>query len=159
MRIFFKIVLVLSCFLIHSCNSKSNEEKNIIQKRFKLLSSKHTGVLFNNKLSLDEQSEYFNYQYAINGGGLSVGDLNNDGLVDLFFISNARSNRLYINKGNLQFEDVTMSSGLSQDEGLWSVGSTMADINNDGFLDIYVCMAGGKKLNLDQIYYTLIMEI
>ena len=141
-------IFYLSIFLIFGCTSNfkkdSIESKN--QKRFKLLSSKHTGVLFNNKLSLDEQSEYFNYQYAINGGGLSAGDLNNDGLVDLFFISNSRSNKLYINKGNLQFEDVTMSSGLTQDKELWSVGSTMADINNDGFLDIYVCMAGGKKV-------------
>ncbi len=142
----YKYFALTYCVLLFSCESGNKKQQESIKnlKRFQLLSAKETGVFFNNQLTVAEQAEYFNYQYAINGSGLSLGDVNNDGLVDLYFVANARSNKLYINKGNMQFEDVTEQAGLLEEEGNWSVGSTMIDINNDGFLDIYVCMAGGE---------------
>jgi len=75
---------------------------------------------------------------------VSAGDINNDGLTDLYFSSNQKQNRLYLNKGNLQFEDITNAAGVSG-TGDWKTGVTMADINGDGFLDIYVCQLGNYK--------------
>ncbi|MCH2083937.1 MAG: VCBS repeat-containing protein [Saprospiraceae bacterium] len=144
----YNYIIIASCIVLFSCGSDNKKPQEPIKdlKRFQFLSAKETGVFFNNQLSVAEQAEYFNYQYAINGSGVSLGDVNNDGLVDLYFVANARPNKLYINKGNMQFEDITEKAGLLEAEGNWSVGSTMVDINNDGFLDIYICMAGDKAV-------------
>jgi len=111
---------------------------------FELLDSTKTGITFNNKLTDDDYPGILDYLYFYNGGGVAVGDINNDGLPDLFFTSNKKGgNRLYINKGNYQFVDITQKAGVS---GIadWCSGVTMADVNNDGYLDIYVCAVAGK---------------
>ena len=108
---------------------------------FTQVSSAQSGVRFINNLPLDERINIFTYEYYYNGGGVSAGDINNDGLADLYFTSNLGDNRLYLNKGNLTFEDITESSGVRGASG-WTTGTTMVDINNDGYLDIYVCRSG-----------------
>jgi hypothetical protein len=125
-----------------SCDIDNND------KQFTLLSSDQTGIDFNNQLNEDNSFNYFTYPYIYMGGGVSVGDINNDNLDDIYFTGNMTSNKLYLNKGNLNFEDITLTSGTSGDNR-WYTGSTMVDINNDGFLDIYVSVAGldGKKNN------------
>ena len=111
----------------------------------------HTGVTFKNTLKETESLNYFNYSSIYFGGGVAVGDINNDGLTDVFFTGNQVENRLYLNKGNLQFEDITASSKLSGDQR-WYTGVTMVDINNDGFLDIYCSVAGKKGVKNNQLF-------
>src|SRR3989475_1166424 len=104
---------------------------------FELLSPESTGVTFVNRLPEDTAFNILNYLYYYNGGGVAVGDVNNDGLADLYFSSNLGPNRLYLNKGNYRFEDVTDRAGVAGPEG-WKTGVTMADVNGDGYVDIYV---------------------
>ncbi len=132
-----KIVLVL--VLIASCSKNKTTSKD---KLFKQLSFQETGINFSNTLTENDSLNYFSYAYLYMGGGVSAGDINNDGLIDLFFTGNMVSNKLYLNKGGLKFEDISESAGLLGDDQ-WFTGVTMADINNDGFLDIY-CSVGGK---------------
>ena len=96
-----------------------------------------TGVTFVNRLPDDTAFNILNYLYYYDGGGVAVGDVNNDGLPDLYFTSNVGSNRLYLNRGNYRFEDVTARAGVADSEG-WKTGVTMADVNGDGYVDIYV---------------------
>ncbi|HMP93834.1 MAG TPA: VCBS repeat-containing protein, partial [Phnomibacter sp.] len=105
---------------------------------FTPLSSSHTGISFNNRLVEDEELNVLNYTYFYNGGGVAAADLNNDGLPDLVFTGNMVKNRLYLNKGNLKFEDITDQSGIAALQG-WCTGVTLADVNADGWLDIYIC--------------------
>ena len=104
---------------------------------FELLPPARTGVTFTNSLPESADFNIINYLYYYDGGGVAVGDVNNDGLPDLYFTSNLGSNHLYLNKGNYQFEDVTARAGVA-DSGGWKTGVTMADVNGDGLVDIYV---------------------
>ncbi len=106
---------------------------------FELLSPKQTGVKFSNTLTEDAQMNFLSTTYFYNGGGVAIGDLNNDGLPEIFLTGNQKTSRLYENKGKLKFEDVTKSSGIGDDAGYWATGVNMADVNADGWLDIYVC--------------------
>jgi len=110
-------------------------------KLFKKLDSSVTGIKTKNEVRESDGLNYFNYEYIYNGGGVAIGDINNDGLVDLFFTVNMKFNKLYLNKGNLQFEDISASSGIRTKQD-WCTGVTMADVNNDGWLDIYVSRSG-----------------
>lgn len=126
----YKLLWVLITILLSACTSKT---------RFTSITSSHTGIKFENKLVEDTSFNFLNYLYYYNGGGVAAGDINNDGLDDLFFTSNQEENKLYLNRGDFQFEDITISAGITHQVGSWSTGVSMVDINGDGWLDIYVC--------------------
>jgi hypothetical protein len=107
---------------------------------FTPLSPDATGVDFNNKITESLEYNFYTDQYMYNGAGVAIGDINNDGLPDLFFAGNQVDNKLYLNKGNLKFEDISKAAGIS-DNG-WCTGANMADVNGDGWLDIYVTRRG-----------------
>jgi len=107
---------------------------------FRPVPASRTGIHFSNDITTTDSFNAVFYEYIYNGGGVAAGDVNGDGLTDLFFTGNQVSNRLYLNRGNLRFEDVTEASGLLSDR--WCTGVAMADINDDGRLDIYVSVAG-----------------
>ncbi|MGY8911603.1 MAG: FG-GAP repeat domain-containing protein, partial [Flavobacteriales bacterium] len=120
--------------------SCKNEDENTHQDYLlNKISSSKTKINFKNHLTEDAQHSIINYIYFYNGGGVSAGDINNDGLPDLYFVSNQNENKLYLNKGNLTFEDITEKANVKGSSD-WSTGTTMVDINNDGLLDIYVCV-------------------
>ncbi|MBX2894140.1 MAG: VCBS repeat-containing protein [Cyclobacteriaceae bacterium] len=100
-----------------------------------------TGIRFINELNYTPELNPYTYRNFFNGAGVAIGDINNDGLLDVFFTGNQVENKLYLNQGNLQFKDITIEAGVASD-GAWSTGVTMVDINADGFLDIYVCKSG-----------------
>ncbi|MBO0320707.1 VCBS repeat-containing protein [Muricauda sp. CAU 1633] len=104
---------------------------------FSLVENAHTGINFINTVKQDINFNYIEYLYAFNGAGVAIGDINNDGLEDIYFTSNQNSNKLYLNQGDFKFVDATTKAGLEDTEG-WSTGVSMVDINNDGWLDIYV---------------------
>jgi len=134
--LFFALTLVW----FSSCTDKKGDISQ--NKIFNELNEKETGISFVNTLTENDSLNYFTYGYIYMGGGVSAGDINNDGLIDLFFTGNQVQNKLYLNKGDLKFEDITESAGISGD-ARWYTGVTMADVNADGLLDIY-CSVGGK---------------
>ncbi|MFY0650727.1 MAG: VCBS repeat-containing protein [Cyclobacteriaceae bacterium] len=144
---FFQI-LTFSCLL--ACGTyEHNDTKRKPNKIFQDISSSHSGISFENRLTETDSLNYFTYGYMYMGGGVSAGDVNNDGLCDLYFTGNMVSNKLYLNRGNLKFQDITTESGTGADDR-WITGVTMVDINADGWNDIYVSVAGqsGNKSNL-----------
>lgn len=127
-KIFTAILLSL---VLNSCTNKND-------KLFTLLDKDKTGIDYRNMLRESKELNVMNYSYFYNGAGVAVGDINNDGLQDLFFTGNMVKNRLYINKGNFEFENITEKSGIASMQG-WCTGATMVDINGDGHMDIYIC--------------------
>jgi enediyne biosynthesis protein E4 len=133
--------VIITLFIFCHCNDAKTKEFDTKDALFQMQPSSLTGIVFNNKVSNTKEFNVFKYRNFYNGGGVAIGDVNNDGKPDIFFTSNQGSNKLYINKGNWQFEDVTVKAGL---KGIhkWHTGVTMVDINGDGWLDIYVCNSG-----------------
>jgi len=132
LKLLFKLFIVT--FFLISCSQKS-------QKLFTELSSSQTHIDFRNDIKEDDKFNILTYEYLYNGGGVAVGDINNDGLPDIIFTGNMTSNKLYLNKGNFEFEDITDKAGIKGRPG-WKTGVVMADVNGDGLLDIYVCYSG-----------------
>ncbi len=108
---------------------------------FTLMQKEETGITFQNDLNYTPEFNMYTYRNFYNGGGVGIGDINNDGLVDLFFCGNLVDNKLYLNKGNFEFEDITTKAGVAS-ENVWSTGVSFVDIDGDGWLDIYVCKSG-----------------
>lgn len=126
-------------FLIFSCDSGSSRKNSL--PLFSLLEKKHTGISFINQLENTEELNTYTFRNFYNGAGVGLGDFNRDGLLDIYFCGNQAGNKLYINKGNFVFEDVTEKAGVGC-KGSWSTGVTIADVNGDGWPDIYVCKSG-----------------
>ena len=124
-------ILIGFCVVFYSC-------KNDRATLFTSLDKNTTGITFQNTLFEDGPLNVANYIYFYNGGGVAIGDINNDSLPDILFTGNMVRNRLFLNKGNFEFEDITERSGVAEKQG-WCTGATMVDINNDGKLDIYIC--------------------
>jgi len=125
------------CFLGCTDNNTLKETNTL----FTLVPSEHTQIKFKNKIVENNGFNFLNYSYIYNGGGVAVGDLNNDGLEDIYFTSNQQSNKLYLNTGDFVFKDITAAAKVVDNQG-WTTGVSMIDINLDGFLDIYVCKSG-----------------
>ncbi len=146
MKNFFKLISVLLIyifFLLQACN----DDRSL----FHQVSSKHSGIHFNNLIKENDSINPIDVTNIYNGGGVGIGDFNNDGLQDIYFTGNLVANQLYINKGNFKFEDITEKAGVDGD-GKWSRGVSVVDINNDGWQDMYVCAsmlpASGMRENL-----------
>ncbi|MES2733692.1 MAG: VCBS repeat-containing protein [Bacteroidota bacterium] len=144
-----KYCLILLPFFMLACSGKqvpANEQTEAQSQdaetasMFKLLDSKQSGVGFTNTITENASINMIDYFYLYNGGGVALGDVNNDSLPDLYFTGNQVSSKLYLNKGGMRFEEATKLAGL-ETEG-WCSGVTMVDINQDGFMDLYVCRAG-----------------
>ena len=130
-------ILIWLLISISACNQSS-------EKGFSLVASAESGITFINKLTETVDHNIIITEYFFNGGGVAVGDVNNDGLIDIYLVANQKDNELYVNKGNFNFQNITLSSGTKGHKG-WATGATMTDINNDGYLDIYVCYGGARK--------------
>src|SRR5688500_10338337 len=120
---------------LSACGDERNDKP-----LFKLLSSDETGITFANTITTNDSLNVQRDVYVYNGAGVAAGDIDNDGMTDLFFSGNMVSSRLYLNRGEMRFEDITNRAGLTTTR--WATGATMVDINDDGFLDIYVSVSG-----------------
>jgi len=132
-----KIVITLTVLLLISCQSDNKQ----IDTVFKLLDESETEIDFSNDLQFDNDFNVYKYRNFYNGGGVAIGDINNDGMQDIYFTSNQGKNRLYLNLGDFKFKDITEGAQVSGNKP-WSTGVAMVDINADGYLDIYVCNSG-----------------
>lgn len=144
-----RILPVLMIFFLFNACKKEQEITPIsdeVETLFTLLNSEETGIDFFNEVKNQKNFNIFKYRNFYNGGGVAMGDINNDGLADIYLTGNMIANKLYLNKGNLEFEDISKSAGVEGDKP-WSTGVVMADINTDGLLDIYVSNAGNMKGN------------
>ena len=140
--------LFLIALLISSCDHKKESNSHVIAEKAKLftsIASEDSNIDFVNTLEETLESNYYQYMYSYIGGGVAAGDLNNDGLVDLYFTSNTGADKLFLNKGDFKFEDVTQKTHIKNNDG-FTTGVTMVDINNDGFLDLYVSKGGPDTL-------------
>lgn len=144
-----KVFAILSIFLIViGCGSEKKEPAKLAEKKvnntlkmFEKLVAAQTGISFNNTISPDQELVFYDFQYQFNGGGVGIADFDNDGLSDVFFAGNEVSNKLYLNLGELKFEDITDKANVGQ-LGSWVSGVTIVDINSDGFQDIYLSRGG-----------------
>lgn len=125
------------------CTSNNNKSSEFDLK-FKALDSEFTGVTFKNELKSNNDLNIIEYLYYYNGGGVALGDINNDGLDDIFFSGNEVNDELYLNQGNMVFKNISESSGITN-QNYWSNGVSMADVNNDGYVDIYVSTVSDYK--------------
>ncbi len=133
--------LFVGMFLFTSCESSRGTAEVSGPPPFKMINGAELGLDFSNELEQTSEFNVFNYMYFFNGGGVAAGDFNQDGMPDLYFTSNMESNRLFLNKGDLQFEDATEQAGVAGSGG-WKTGASVVDINQDGLLDIYVSQMG-----------------
>jgi hypothetical protein len=134
MKHFIKIFPLFIAVLLWCCQERTTP------KLFRLIKPSQSGIDFENNLEMSDSFSILNYMYFFNGGGVAIGDINNDDLPDIYFTGNQVSSKLYVNEGSLRFSDVTKSAKVATTR--WTSGATMVDINHDGWLDIYVCVTG-----------------
>ena len=150
------LTLYISILILSSCSNKSEtisdsqnlgEKVNITLFNFQKINKKQSNLDFQNTLKhdLSTKSNLFDYDFFYNGAGVGIVDVNNDGLKDVFFCGNQVDNKLFLNKGNLVFEDISEKANINQHKN-WSNGVTFADVNNDGWMDIYVTQGGPYNL-------------
>lgn len=155
MKAFYSKYFLISFLLFVGVSSIAQQPSTL----FKLLAPKETGIRFSNDINETENLNVLAYEYFYNGGGVAVGDINNDGLPDIFFTGNMKPNKLYLNMGNMKFKDITQTAGngLEGRAGGWKTGVTMADVNGDGLLDIYVCYSGKvtDELRKNQLFINM----
>ncbi len=146
------LLILLNTLLTYGCSEEPASEKNKdptledINPLFQRLSPKETNIYFANQIADTGIHSINNYIYAYNGGGVAIFDMDNDGLEDILFTGNSNRCKLYKNNGDLQFTDVSDASKISSIQG-WATGVTTADVNNDGWLDVYICLSGMDSLN------------
>ena len=138
------VLLCSAAFLAFACSTKEDT-------LFEELPASETGIDFVNRSLEKKEFNIFNYRNFYNGGGVAIGDVNNDGLSDLFVTSNFEDNKLYLNKGGMHFEDITVKAGIVGKK-FWSTGVTFADVNGDGLMDIYVCNSGSRDARGNQLF-------
>ena len=153
-----RLLVVFFCGIAMGCNNNHGTAADTATKQdvpkdqlFTLLSPDQTGINFNNSLTEDINANVMMYEYIYNGGGVAIADVNGDGLQDIYFTGNMVANKLYLNKGKMQFTDITDAAGVAGRPGPWKTGVSFVDINGDGKEDIYVChsgkLSGPKRLN------------
>lgn len=135
--------IIIAAFILFLLNACTGKEEPLFQQ----ISAEQSGITFSNIIVENEMLNMINYQYLYNGGGVGIGDFNNDSLPDIYFTSSLSQNKLYLNRGNFRFEDVTETAGVGG-EKKWCRGVSVVDINNDGLLDLYVCAAAWQKPEL-----------
>ncbi|MFT7605090.1 MAG: hypothetical protein ACI8VT_002683 [Saprospiraceae bacterium] len=149
-KILVNTVLLVFCIGQIACDAEKKDKSSKINSDgkevlFEEMDGSHTRIDFSNQIKEDEDYHYFNYPYIYNGAGVAVGDLNNDGLPDIYFSGNRTQDELYLNTGNLVFKKITKAAGIEDRENAWHTGVCMWDANADGLLDIYVCRSGKSK--------------
>ncbi len=140
----YRLLIYFAALTILSCTSDKPSDNSLFQQ----ILPEQSGINFKNTIQNTRDFNIFSYRNFYNGGGVGIADINNDGLPDIFFTANMGANKLYLNKGNFQFEDISAKAGIEEADK-WSTGVAMVDINADGWLDIYVCNAGFQK-GIDQ---------
>ncbi|MEZ4992913.1 MAG: VCBS repeat-containing protein [Saprospiraceae bacterium] len=143
--------LTIGLLLLTGCNEAGEQYRNGEQKLFLEVLPQQSGIEFANNLTENDSINYFNYMYIYMGGGVATGDLNNDGLADIYLTGNMVENKLYLNKGKLNFEDITTRAGVGGDDR-WATGVTLGDANQDGWLDIYVSVSGKWATTKNLLY-------
>jgi hypothetical protein len=138
-----RLICLLFIILASSCQQDP--------KLFNKISSDASNITFQNRIANSSQLNILNYLYFYNGAGIAAGDFNNDGLVDLYFVANQDPDQLYLNKGNLEFENISHVINVSKDTN-WTTGVTTVDINNDGLLDLYICLVGAFSESKNILY-------
>jgi hypothetical protein len=144
--------LFASLLVIGSCVHRMGRDQEGTAL-FQLMHPDHTGIDFENTVEYTEEFNIYTYRNFYNGGGVGLGDINNDGLLDIYFTGNMVDNKLFLNEGQFRFEDITEKAGVAC-KNVWSTGVSMADVNGDGWLDIYVCKSGrpGGEIRHNELF-------
>ena len=142
-----QFIWVLSLLTFFGCSEKKADQNHLFQE----MNASETGISFENTITNTDEFNIFNYRNFYNGGGVAIGDINNDNLPDVYLIANQGENKLFLNKGNFKFEDITNKAGVAGTKS-WSTGATFADVNGDGLLDLYVCNAGKSDERANELF-------
>lgn len=152
-------ILWIPILFLSSCSESSDDRKqdkvsaiSTENALFELMPSTATGMTFQNNITETNEFNYLTFNYMYIGGAIAIGDINNDGLPDIYMVSSMEENKMYLNKGDLKFEDISQKAGLVADQGI-KTGVTMVDVNNDGWLDIYLCRTGAEPASRSNILF------